>query len=167
MENLQRANDRAHALIENLYIEALEAVLGHRVDRARDAFARFEAALNAHLQEEQEHLVPRLVARGVPGRTALGASGDGTPQALRRRVERTREVLARLDGDSPTLADEVIDALEMLWLLRCALDRHGARERRVLYARLDEVLPPAERSAAVHRLAEAQQQHPAGADATA
>lgn len=151
MDNLQQANDRVHALIEALYIEALEAVLAHRVEQARQGFAQFEAAVHAHLREEHEHLLPRLSALGEPAAHALQPD-DADLGALERRLGDTRRILARLDADSPRLADEIIDALEMLWRLRQSLEHHRMRERRMLYPRLSALLPASERPTTIRRL---------------
>lgn len=152
MDDLQRANDEAHTLIEAHYIEALEAVLDHRVEDARRTFGEFDAAVAAHLREEQEHLVPRLSALGEPVARALSDGVVGGRRRLQRRMARTRHILERLSADSPRLAEDVLDALEMMWLVRSALQEHRARERQVLYPRLAARLPAKERSAAGERL---------------
>ncbi len=152
MDDLQRANDEAHTLIEAHYIEALEAVLDHRVEDARRTFGEFDAAIAAHLREEQDHLVPRLSALGEPVARAFGEGVLGGRRRLQRRMARTRHILARLNPDSPRLAEDILDALEMMWLVRSALQEHRERERQVLYPRLAARLPAEERSAAGERL---------------
>lgn len=152
MENLQWANDEAHTLIEALYIDALEAVLDHRIDEARRAFDRFDATVDAHMREEHDNLVPRLTALGEPAGRDVGRGVHGGQKRLERRIAKTRHILARLNADSPRLAEDVIDALEMMWLVRRALQDHRTRERQILYPRLNARLPAEERSAASQRL---------------
>jgi hemerythrin superfamily protein len=168
MDDLQRANDEAHTLIEAHYLEALEAVLDHRVDDARQAFSEFDTVVTAHLREEQEHLMPRLSAFEDSVARALGSGGFAGRRRLQRRLARTRHILARLSADSPRLAEDVLDALEMMWLVRRALHDHRTRERQVLYPRLAARLPAEERSAAGERLtALCQLDTAAAAEATA
>lgn len=152
MDDLQRANDEAHTLIEAHYLEALEAILDHRVEDARRAFGDFDTAVAAHLREEQENLLPRLSALGEPVARALGDGVVGGRRRLQRRMARTRHILARLNADSPRLGEDILDALEMMWLVRSALQEHRQRERQVLYPRLAARLPAEERSAAGARL---------------
>lgn len=112
-----------HRSCDNIWAEVEQAVDAGDEATALAAWKRFEAAMNRHLDMEEQVLFPALEAAGLPpmGPTAMMRMEHEQMRGLLRRMEALAD-----QGDAEGLADEG-DTLLML------IQQHNAKEEGVLY----------------------------------
>lgn len=136
--SLVDANERAHRIVDDALYAAAEALMVLDVAAARDGVARFVALLRAHLEVEEAQVAPRYAPHAP-------AEGAGALQHVASDHAILRKHLERLERTVHELPDEVsrraaLLALDPFLKAIATLDHHGERERRFVYATLEEKL---------------------------
>lgn len=137
-----------HAHLDALFLEHQTAVLDRDMASARGALEAYAQALEAHMQEEERHVLPLYAAR-VPEQPG------GQPQMFHDEHRRIRQLVAdltkRLDALAATAdrpdAKTALALLDQETQFKNYMDHHDRRERSFLYPGLDAHLTPDERAA--------------------
>ena len=137
-----------HSHLDALFLEHQTAVLDRDLASARGALEAYALALDAHMAEEEAHVLPLYRAR-VPEQP-----GAQTQMFLDEHA-RIRLLLADLvkKGDALAAAADRPDPKSVLGFLdqetqfKNYMDHHDRRERAFLYPGLDGVTTPEEREA--------------------
>ena len=142
-----------HAHLDALFLEHQIAVLDRDLTSARGALEAYALALDAHMSEEEAHLLPLYRSR-VPEQP-----GAQTQMFLDEHA-RIRVLLAdlvkKVDGlcggaERPD-PKAVLTLLDQETQFKGYMDHHDRRERSFLYPGLDGVTTPEEREALLTRL---------------
>ena len=140
--------DLHHAIHEILVQHQVHLVSG-RLAEARDRFARFDAEIRQHIQEEEAEMMPIYEERG-------GAPPGGAPELFapeHRKIEKhLDEIAAALEALEVGHARGVIDLLEREYKLKQLLLHHDLREKNFLYPILDRVATAEEKKRIVSLL---------------
>lgn len=119
-----------HRHCDDLFAAAEKAATGKQWDAASAAFARFRAAVEAHLAAEEQTLFPAFeVATGMT---------MGPTRVMRMEHEQIRELMgdaARALGDR--LGDAYAGYAETLLIM---MQQHNMKEENILYPMCDEQL---------------------------
>ena len=150
--SLLRVMER-HAHLDALFLEHQTAVLDRDMASARGALENYAQALEAHIAEEEKHVLPLYAAR-VPEQP--GAQ----PQMFHDEHRKIRELVADLcrkidvlaaTADRPE-AKAVLAFLDGETQFKNYMDHHDRRERSFLYPGLDAHTTPEERAALLQAL---------------
>lgn len=141
-----------HTNLDALFLEHQTALLDRDVTSARGALEAYAIALDAHINEEQAHILPVYKER-VPEQPG------GQTQMFLDEHARIRVLLADLQKKVDALCSpEKPDAKSVLALLdqetqfKNYMDHHDRRERSFLYPGLDGALSVEEREALLETL---------------
>lgn len=142
--------DAMHEALDEQFLRHQECLVERDLPGARRHLRDFAAGMALHLAQEDDWLLPLYAARGGP------APRGGAPEVFRLEHARIRElidrVVARVERlDAAPGARELIALLERQATLKHVLEHHTERERAILYPRLQEVVPEAERDELVRR----------------
>jgi hypothetical protein len=131
-------------LKERLAVHA-DLVVGLEFARAFEELERFERELRAHMDAEERHILPvyRVLLARVPG-------GDPDLFILEHRnilrnLAMAKEALLKVMAIAGAGRREAHLLLDQEWILRHLLEHHDAREKNVLYPRLDAALAEEQR----------------------
>lgn len=137
-------------MLDAAFAEHQEALLDREMAPARDALARWRAALEAHIAEEEAEILPLYEARAAqPPGGGVGMFRDEHRKLRDLSADLAKRVEAL--GDAPTKRD-VLRLLDQETMVKSFVDHHDRRERAFLYPGLDAVTTPEERSALLAKL---------------
>ncbi len=142
---------RVHDELAELFHRHQVALLDRDAKAAAAGLAAFRSALEAHIDAEEQLVLPVFAARG-------GAQTDSPPEFFRREHDKLRSDAGELVAATAALAarpDDRVDDRALLALLdreaafKNLMLHHDLRERNVLYPRVAEWTTPEERAAIV------------------
>jgi hemerythrin-like domain-containing protein len=135
-----------HDQLTELFLQHQEALLQLDVPRALERLQHYTRALHAHMQIEEELLLPIYQRAGtIPG---------GPPEFFLGEHRRMREFLGRftarlqeLESASPRLPRQIIQLFDEEATFKALCEHHDMRERNLFFPALDRVTTEAERQA--------------------
>ena len=137
-----------HAWLDELFLQHQFALVAGDLDAAASRFATYTVALDTHMADEHDHLIPVYDARtaNVPGGHRDFFVGEHAK--LRQLVDDCRTRLAGL----PALCGEarqraLVALLDREAFMKTYVEHHHAREENILFPMLDRVTEPGERAA--------------------
>ena len=121
-------------------------VVGLEFPRALEELERFEADLRAHMDAEERHILPLYRKRlpPVPGGDPELFSLEH--QNILRNLASAKEALRKVIATPGAGRRQAHQFLDAEWMLLHLLEHHDAREKNVLYPRLDAILTEEERT---------------------
>lgn len=141
-----------HTHLDALFLEHQTAVLDRDLTSARGALEAYALALDAHMAEEQAHILPLYGAR-VPeqpgGQTRMFLDEHARIRVLLADLQKKVDALCGLEKPEPKA---VLALLDQETQFKNYMDHHDRRERSFLYPGLDGVLSVAEREALLKTL---------------
>ena len=137
---LTEANAAAHAVLERLLMEMIEAAVDGHVGTAQERCARLREAFESHLVAEEAHTLPLLRELGGP-LVKLARIVDGDHRIVDRSLEAVATMLAEAGPDGTDARRAVLPRLEVLSKLKTVLEHHGVREQEDIYPPLDARFP--------------------------
>lgn len=141
-----------HAWLDELFLQHQLALLASDLEAAAARFATYAAALDVHMADEHEHLIPVYDARttDVPGGHRDFFVGEHTK--LLHLVDECRARLTALPALAGDARQRAIVALfDREAFMKTYVEHHHAREENILFPMLDRVTEPAERAALLAR----------------
>lgn len=134
-----------HAALDALFLAHQTALLDRDRARAVETLAAYRAALEAHVREEEERILPLYAER------APQPAGGGTSMFLDEH-RKIRQLAGELDAATAALPPapepkQLLAVLDREATFKNLMDHHDRRERAFLYPGLDAVTTPAERAA--------------------
>lgn len=151
MASLLVVMDR-HTHLDALFLEHQTAVLDRDVTSARGALEAYAIALDAHMNEEQTHVLPLYKAR-VPeqpgGQTQMFLDEHARIRVLLADLQKKVDALCGIDRPD---AKSVLALLDQETQFKGYMDHHDRRERAFLYPGLDGALSIDEREALLAKL---------------
>jgi len=139
--------NRIHRQLGELFFRHQEALLDGDLPRAQALWKDYEAALVAHLDEEDQILFPLYRDRVVP--PPRGGAPDnftGEHQKIREWLGRLKLRLSRL-GSAKSKNRERLALLDDEAFFKKFLQHHALREDRIFYPALDRVVSDREKAA--------------------
>lgn len=137
-----------HAHLDALFLEHQTALLDRDMTSARGALETYAQALDAHMSEEEAHVLPLYRARvpEQPGaQTQMFLDEHARIRLLVGDLVKKVDALAAA-ADRPD-AKTVLALLDQETQFKNYMDHHDRRERSFLYLGLDAVTTPEEREA--------------------
>ena len=160
---LTEANQEAHFLLEDLYLDFMEALLEVDYEAAHLQLARLTGAIEAHAALEDVNAIPRF-AHWLEGRTEAQARTVSSLEGeivvtektdlhlagdhkilLRGLAAAARQLLALTEKQAPRR--QLASVLEPFVRFQSVLEHHTVREQRFLYPVLDTILESEEAAA--------------------
>jgi len=133
-----------HKQLDDLFLEHQRSLLRQDLMAAGDALEAYTIELLAHMQDEEEWMLPIYRERAeVP----VGGTADiflGEHDKMRQYLLLFKEELAKL-AEEEDLERGVIFLLDSQHIFKRLLVHHDTRERKVLYPLLDQVTTEPER----------------------
>lgn len=126
-----------HAQLEELFLLHQEALLRLDIARAGDLLERYELALQAHMRDEDEYLLPRYAAGGAAPR-ASAELFEAEHDRIKHFVAKFRVRVDQLAAD-PTPRG-VIALITDQALFKGLMEHHDIREKELLYPTLDRLI---------------------------
>jgi len=140
-QRLTTANARAHAVLEGLLMDLLEASVAGRIGDARASHRALVGAFQEHLAAEEAHTLPLLRELGGP-LLKLATIVDGDHRILHRSLDAVGALLAEIDEEGNAAARRaVLQRIEVFSKLKTVLEHHGVREQEDIYPPLDLRFP--------------------------
>jgi hemerythrin-like domain-containing protein len=130
MTTISKFLQQDHAHCDALFALAEACVERHDWEGAERSYAQFDAALNQHLDMEEEVLFPAF--EGVPGAPA------GPTAVMRAEHDQLQGILSELDDALATRNTD--DFLANAETLRIMLGQHNMKEEGILYPLADRLL---------------------------
>lgn len=133
-----------HRQLDELFFEHQRALLRMDLKQASSALEAFESQLLAHMQDEEELMLPIYRDRAE---APVGGSADiflGEHEKLRQFLVLFREELIKL-AKADDLERGVLFLIDSQHLFKRLLVHHDTREKKFLYPILDQVTSEAER----------------------
>lgn len=123
-----------HVGLRELFHRHQVALLDRDPRAAMRWLGRFRVALLAHMQDEEEHILPAYAAHG-------GEDSNSPPAQFLAEHRKLRQLLARLQEQVAGLAEPpddraLLDLLDLESSFRSLMTHHDLREARVLYPSL-------------------------------
>jgi hemerythrin-like domain-containing protein len=133
-----------HEGLAELFHRHQVALLDRDVAAARHWLTRFRDALLAHMQDEEERILPVYAERG-------GRDTNSPPEQFEVEHRKLRELTTRLESRVAELADPpddraLLDLFDLESSFRSLMTHHDLRERRVLYPSLSSWTSAAEQA---------------------
>lgn len=141
-----------HAWLDALFLAHQLALLNADFDAADTRLSRYVDALEMHMADEHDYLIPLYDARtsGVPGGHRDVFIGEH--HKLTRLVDDCRARLGALRGLERDARQRALVALfDREAFLKTYVEHHHAREENILFPWLDRVTEPDERAALLGR----------------
>ena len=135
---------RVHARLDELFLDHQRALLRLDLSTALDALEVYETELLAHMQDEEELMIPlyRERAEAPVGGTAEIFLGEH--DKLRQFLVLFKEELAKMET-SEDLERGVLFLLDSQHIFKRLLVHHDNREKKMLYPLLDQITTEQER----------------------
>jgi hemerythrin superfamily protein len=133
-----------HRELDEVFFMHQRALLRMDLPQASAALEEFETALLAHMQDEEERMLPIYRARVE---APVGGAADiflGEHQKLRQFIELFRQELLKLEN-TDDLERGVLFLIDSQHLFKRLLVHHDTREKKFLYPLLDAVTSEVER----------------------
>lgn len=133
-----------HRELDELFFTHQRALMRMNLDQAGTALEEFEAALLAHIQDEEELMIPIYLERAE---APVGATADiflGEHDKIRQYLELFKAEMLKL-GTVKDLERAVLFLIDSQHIFKRLLVHHDTRERKFLYPILDEVTSESER----------------------
>ncbi len=137
-----------HRELDEVFFRHQEALLLCEIDRAVQELKRHEAKLLAHIQVEEDILLPIYGARTdkIPGGPLELFTGEH--RKLKMFLAEFYETLSQMKERSPSgLRQSIIALLDRQFMYKHLSEHHDLRERNVLYPWLDRITSDKERRA--------------------
>ncbi len=141
MKTIQELLTKDHQVCDQLFADAESAVAKSDLAAGRDAFARFRAAMERHVDAEERLLFPVFEER----------TGErlGPTEVMRREHKMMRDVIANMDAAlAQQQGQRYLGLSETLLVL---IQQHNVKEESVLYPMIDQLLN-ADRETTVEQL---------------
>jgi iron-sulfur cluster repair protein YtfE (RIC family) len=135
---------QVHARLDDLFLAHQRALLRLDLKSASDALEVFETELLAHMQDEEELMIPLYRVRAE-------APIGGTAEIFLGEHEKMRQYLSLFKEEMTRLPLKVDLERAVIWLLdsqhvcKRLLVHHDTREKKMLYPLLDQVTTEEER----------------------
>lgn len=147
-----------HERLNELFLLHQEALLVPDIRLALERLLDFERELLAHMQFEEERLLPVYQRAGrIPGGAIEFFTGEH--KKMRLFLDRFKETLRQLDAQPPDLKRKIIKLFDDQAMFKHLVEHHDLREQNILYPTLDRVTSEDERQALLRR-AESSSQPP-------
>jgi hypothetical protein len=133
-----------HRELDELFFTHQRALMRMNLDQAGAALEEFEAALLAHIQDEEELMIPIYLERAEP---PVGATAEiflGEHHKICQYLELFKAEMLKL-GTAEDLERGVLFLIDSQHIFKRLLVHHDTRERKFLYPILDEVTSESER----------------------
>lgn len=133
-----------HRELDELFFAHQRALMRMNLDQASTALEEFEAALLAHIQDEEELMIPIYLERAE---APVGATADiflGEHDKIRQYLELFKAEMLKL-GTVEDLERGALFLIDSQHIFKRLLVHHDTRERKFLYPILDEVTSESER----------------------
>ncbi len=147
-----------HEQLDEMFFRHQEALLLGELDRAVQELKKHEAKLLAHIQNEEDLLLPIYEARTdkIPGGPLELFTGEH--KKLKMFLAEFHETLAQMDKRSSSkVRRSIVALLDRQFMYKHLSEHHDLRERNVLYPWLDRITSNDERRAL---LAKCSEEHP-------
>ena len=132
MTSIHQALSQDHQTCDGMFAET-EATVGHgNFTAARSEFARFRAAMERHINAEENIVFPAFEAK----------TGDrsGPTEIMRSEHQMMRDLFVKMDAAlTQQQAQQYLGLSETLLML---LQQHNIKEENILYPMIDRVLGP-------------------------
>lgn len=132
-----------HAQLDELFLQHQEALVALDVPRARALLERYQRALEVHMRDEDELLLPLYERAGAAPRGPAELF-SGEHARIKRQIARFFAVLDELGGQATPRG--VVALITEQALFKGLMEHHDLRERELLYPTLDRTATPAERA---------------------
>ena len=126
-----------HAQLEELFLQHQEALVRMDIERARTLLERYERALHAHMQDEDEYLLPKYAAGGAAPRGPAELF-EGEHDRIKHFVSKFRVRTDQLAAD-PTPRG-VVALITDEAIFKGLMEHHDVREKELLYPTLDRLI---------------------------
>jgi iron-sulfur cluster repair protein YtfE (RIC family) len=141
---------RVHERVNELFLQHQEALVESDIARARHRLALYERELLAHMEPEEELLLPVYARAGaIPGGPLELFLGEH--RKMREFLERFHATLLELEAHPPDLRRRILQLLDEQAMFKHLVEHHDLRERNILYPALDRVTTDEERRALLRR----------------
>jgi iron-sulfur cluster repair protein YtfE (RIC family) len=142
---------KVHEHLNELFFLHQEALLHLDIKQARGRLQEFEHELRAHMQDEEEVLLPIYQRAGrVPGGAVEFFTGEH--RKMLELLGRFNETLKQLEGRPPDLTRRVIKLFDEEATFKHVVEHHDLREQNILYPTLDRVTTEVERQELLNSL---------------
>lgn len=135
---------KLHREMDELFFIHQRALMRMNLDQAGTALEKFEAALLAHIRDEEELMIPIYQERAE---APVGGTAEiflGEHDKIRQFLELFKAEMLKL-GTAKDLERGVLFLIDSQHIFKRLLVHHDTRERKFLYPILDEVTSEAER----------------------
>jgi hemerythrin-like domain-containing protein len=133
-----------HGGLDALFLRHQEALLTRDLFLARRLLEGYETELRAHMQFEEERLLPLYRRAGpIPGGGA--ALFIAEHRKMLQFLERFHQMLHEMHDSSPRLGREILALLDAQCQFKHLVEHHDLREQNILYPALDRVAAERER----------------------
>ena len=125
-----------HPRIDELFRSHRFALLDRDLDLARERFGVFQSTLLAHLEFEEDEILPLYERHAA-------ADTNSPPEQFRKEHAKLRELCRKIRTRLESIGNghaQVLDLLDTEVFLRSLLEHHDLREGSILYPRLSEML---------------------------
>ena len=140
-----------HRHLGELFYEHQCALLDFNFQRALERLEEYEAALLAHMREEEELLIPLYGERAMPERGGAANFFLLEHEKMRRHLAHFREQLPKL-AHMPEPTRALIKLLDQEATYKHIVEHHDVREERFLYPTLERVTNDEEKAELLGRL---------------
>lgn len=133
-----------HARLNEYFLQHQEALLALDLPLALERLRVYRRELLAHMQPEEEVLLPRYVMGGVrPGGPPELFLGEH--RKMLEFLDRFEARLQRLRSEAGDLRREIISLFDQQAMFKHLVEHHDLREQNILYPALDEMTSEWER----------------------
>lgn len=142
---------RLHRELDDLFAEHQRALMRLELDRAEALLSQYQAQLLAHIQDEEELMLPLY-------RERVSVPVGGAPEIFQGEHEKLRQLLGLFKEEIEKIRkmDDVelgvLFLIDSQHLFKRLLVHHDTREKKFLYPLLDEVTTEEERRQLFGRL---------------
>jgi iron-sulfur cluster repair protein YtfE (RIC family) len=144
-----------HGQLEELFLQHQEALVALDIPRARALLERYRRALEVHMRDEDELLLPLYERAGAAPRGPVELF-SGEHEKIRRQLTRFFSLLDELA--QAVTPRGVVALITDQALFKGLMEHHDLRERELLYPTLDRAVEsPDERATWLARLARERQ----------
>ncbi len=141
---------RLHEQLTELFLTHQEALLALDVNLALSRLQQFEQELRAHMQVEEELLLPVYSRAGqIPGGPIVFFTGEH--RKMLEFLARFTETLQQLKTKPANLPREIIKLFDVEAMFKHLMEHHDLREQNILYPTLDKVTTESEREELLSR----------------
>ena len=141
---------RLHEQLTELFLTHQEALLALDIDLALSRLQQFEQELRAHMQVEEEMLLPVYARAGqIPGGPIVFFTGEH--RKMLEFLARFTETLQQLKTKPANLPREIIKLFDVEAMFNHLMEHQDLREQNILYPTLDKVTTESEREELLSR----------------